>query len=64
MRTAEVIERWGSAAAVAEKLGITRQAVSLWGENVPPLRAYQIKELIDAEESERNGAPPDARVTA
>jgi predicted transcriptional regulator len=59
MRTAEVIERWGSAAAVAEKLGITRQAVSLWRETVPPLRVYQIRELIEAEEREKSAPPPE-----
>lgn len=35
----------GSARALAEALGITEQAVHQWGDTVPELRVYQIKEL-------------------
>lgn len=35
----------GSIRKLAEALGITEQAVHQWGETVPPLRVYQIKEL-------------------
>ena len=35
----------GSIRKLAEALGITEQAVSQWGDEVPELRAYQIREL-------------------
>lgn len=31
---------------LAAALGITVQAVYSWGDDVPPLRAYQIKEIL------------------
>lgn len=34
--------------AIALALGIDESAVSKWGEKVPPLRAYQIKEYIES----------------
>ena len=35
----------GSIRKLAEALGITEQAVSQWGDEVPELRVYQIREL-------------------
>jgi hypothetical protein len=35
----------GSRRAAAEALGISRQAVGKWGRYVPPLRAYQVREI-------------------
>lgn len=46
MKTSEAVRIFGGHAPLAEALGITRQAIYLWGEDVPELRAYQIKELI------------------
>lgn len=36
----------GSVRKLADALGITEQAISQWGENVPELRVYQIRELL------------------
>jgi DNA-binding transcriptional regulator YdaS (Cro superfamily) len=52
MRTASLIGVLGSPSAVAAFFGITKSAVSQWGEFVPPLRVYEARELrpsIDAE---------------
>lgn len=35
MKTQDVITRFGSKAKIAKALGITKQAVSQWGERVP-----------------------------
>lgn len=35
----------GSVRKLAEALGITEQAVHQWGETVPELRVYQIREI-------------------
>lgn len=48
MKKAEAIELFGSASALAEAIGITVQAVTQWGEDVPELRAYQIKAVLSA----------------
>lgn len=44
IRTSDAIRQFGTASAVARALGITPQAVDLWGEFVPELRAYQLRE--------------------
>ena len=44
MTKTELIARAGSAAKVAAVLGLTRQAVSAWPEEVPPLRLYQLRD--------------------
>jgi transcriptional repressor of cell division inhibition gene dicB len=46
MKTAEAIEKFGSAKALADALGLWPQAVYKWGENVPELRQYQIREIL------------------
>lgn len=43
MDTKQAIEKAGSAMALAELLGITRQAISQWGDKVPPARVWQLK---------------------
>lgn len=50
MNTKDAISHFGSSVkALAHALGITREAVYQWGETVPPLRAYQIRELISVD---------------
>jgi transcriptional repressor of cell division inhibition gene dicB len=45
METHEAIQKAGSAVALAKLLGITRQAISQWGNDVPPARVWQLKAL-------------------
>lgn len=47
MRTKDAIKHYGSAAALAKALQISRQSVHDWGDEVPELRAYQIEVLSD-----------------
>lgn len=47
MRTRDVIEYFGSQAAVARALGIKPPSVAEWGDVVPPLRQLQIERLTD-----------------
>jgi hypothetical protein len=42
----EAIEAFGSATALAKALGITVQAIGQWGEFVPALRAYQVRDIV------------------
>lgn len=46
MTKAEAIAYFGNANRLAKALGIYASAVSRWGNEVPPLRVYQIKEII------------------
>lgn len=41
----QAIEKAGSAMALAKLLGITRQAISQWGDALPPARLWQLKAL-------------------
>ncbi|MBD1553595.1 Cro/CI family transcriptional regulator [Pseudomonas typographi] len=43
MKTREAVGHFGSKRKLAEALGITPAAVSLWGESIPRLRQYQIQ---------------------
>lgn len=45
MKTEEAIQLFGSVRALAEAIGVSEQAIYQWGENVPELRAYQIKAI-------------------
>lgn len=46
MKTEKAIEYFGGVKALADALGIWPQAIYKWGEDVPCLRAYQIKEAM------------------
>jgi transcriptional repressor of cell division inhibition gene dicB len=45
MTKKEAIALFGSQSKLAQALGLSRQAVSKWGDDLPLLRVYQIKEL-------------------
>lgn len=47
MKTKDAIAAFGSAKALAEALQITQSAISQWGDDVPLLRAFQIKERCE-----------------
>ena len=38
----------GTARKLADLFGIKEQSVNKWGENIPPLREYQLRELRPA----------------
>lgn len=52
MKTQEAIDLFGGCKALADALGIWPQAVYKWGENVPELRRYQIKDIVKAKGAE------------
>jgi len=45
MKTSCAIKLFGSIKALADALGITVHAVYQWGEDVPKLRVYEIREI-------------------
>lgn len=45
MKTQDAINKAKTATALASLLGITKSAVSHWGDTMPPLRVYQLKAL-------------------
>lgn len=47
MKTKEAIKIFGNKRKISLALGISRAAVSAWGKDVPPLRAYQIREIAE-----------------
>lgn len=44
METQAVIRLFGSQAAVAKVLGLSRSAIHQWGDEVPKLRQYHLRE--------------------
>lgn len=56
MKKRDAIAVFGSASELARSLGITRQSVSKWSEDVPELRAYQINEILEQRRQEKEEA--------
>ena len=49
MKTIEAVQLFsGSRRKLANALDISVAAISQWGEEIPPLRAYQIRDLVQA----------------
>lgn len=65
MKTSDaLLEFNNSVSCLASALGITREAIYQWGENVPLLRIYQIRELLARRVEEVSVAePPPATAT-
>lgn len=47
MKTRDAVKIFGNKRRISIALGISRAAVSAWGKVVPPLRVYQLKEIIE-----------------
>ena len=47
MNTQDAVKHYGTKRALAEALGISRAAVSLWGDTVPEARQWQLQILTD-----------------
>ncbi|SEG21243.1 Cro/CI family transcriptional regulator [Marinobacterium lutimaris] len=62
MTRSEAIEHFGGISELAKALGITYEAVRQWPEEIPLLRQYQLKEIIDAEPkvTSQNGSKGNA----
>jgi hypothetical protein len=45
IKTKDAIAYFGNASKLATALGINRASVSTWGQYVPPLRAFQLRDL-------------------
>lgn len=45
MKTKQAAEFFGSKKKLANALGISPSAVTMWGDDVPELRQYQIEQL-------------------
>lgn len=57
MKTADAIKHYGSKTKIAQALGITRGAVSQWGENVPEAQAMKLERLTGGVLSAEPGHP-------
>ncbi len=52
MRTEEALQLFdNSTRKLAEALGLSVQAIYAWGDKVPPLRAYQIRDIVSERQS-------------
>jgi len=58
MKTQDAIAAFDSPLGLARALGITRAAIYQWGDTVPPLRAFQIRELMAAKAAENDTTEP------
>lgn len=45
MKKTEAIEKAGSIKELAKLLGISQPAISMWGEDVPKMRVFQLRAL-------------------
>lgn len=51
MKTSDAIAAFGSTRKLAERLGLSVQAIYKWGEDVPALRVYQLRDLLNKQTS-------------
>ena len=61
MKTKDAIESFGNVRQMATALGISREAIYQWGDTVPPLRAYQIRDLIDQQKLGAGATAPEQK---
>ncbi len=47
MKKADAIAYFGTSSELAKRLGIAKQAISQWGEDVPKLRAFEIERITN-----------------
>lgn len=57
MLKSEALEHFKTNRAIARALGIDESAVSHWGDHVPKLRAYELREVIAREKALAESAP-------
>ena len=56
MKKIEAVTIFGSESNLARALNISQQAVNKWPDTVPPLRVYQIREILQRREAEKASA--------
>ena len=56
MKVKSLVSKVGSKAKIASLLNISAAAVSQWGDKVPELRKYQLKEIMKSEPRVKNKA--------
>ena len=49
MKKSDAISHFGSSSELAKKLGISKQSVSQWGDEVPRGRAFELEHLTNGE---------------
>lgn len=54
MKKIEVVEFFGSRIAAADALGITPQAITMWGDDVPRTRVRTVELAMMAEQGRRD----------
>lgn len=60
MKTKEAINAFGSVRQLAGVLQLSVQAIYAWGEDVPPLRVYQIREIQQKQAEQQAGQQEQA----
>ncbi len=55
MKTEEAIAAFGGVRRLAEALGVSTQSAYRWGDELPPLRVYQVREIL-AKRAQEGGA--------
>lgn len=61
MKTQTLVNLFGSQQAVGDLFGITKSAVSQWGDEVPELRVYQLRERVPNIDSQIAAMPKEVR---
>lgn len=64
MKTKSAADFFGSKKKLAEALGISPSAVTMWGDDVPDLRQYQIERLTRGKVKRVTTANPPAQAEA
>lgn len=60
MKTSEAVAKFGSIRGVADALHISVQAVYAWGDDVPQLRSYQLRDALSTKDISASTSGADA----
>jgi len=63
MNTSDAVKRYGSKAELARVLGITPQAISQWGDELPELQALKLEKMEAAQAAVDAGAGSETACT-
>lgn len=63
MKMKDAVSFYGSKRALALALGVSKSAITLWGDQIPPLRSCQLEKLTNGQlKADKEDAHPKRRI--
>ncbi len=63
MKMEDALSFYGTKSALATALGVSKSAITLWGDQVPPMRSCQLEKLTNGQlKADKEDAYPKRRI--